>query len=113
MNADEAIREQRAIRASVGCIDELHAAVSERVALREAPGEWIVMRCAWAERLFLKVGDAHVSRYVWRWQKTDATVDLLLAAAQRKGAAGKRETKVVKRRQPSSMAAERGQFSDG
>jgi len=84
MNADEAIRKRAAMHAAVGDIGELHAAVSERVALRSPPGDWTVMRCASAVRLFLKVGDAYVSRYVWEWRRTDATVDLLLAAGQRK-----------------------------
>lgn len=84
MNADEAIRKRAAMHAAVGDIGELHAAVSERVALRDAPGDWTVMRCASAVRLFLKAGDGYVSRYVWQWQATDPTVDLLLAAAQRR-----------------------------
>ena len=84
MNADEAIQQRGEMHASVGDIDELYTAVGERVALRDAPGEWLVLRCASAVRLFLKAGDAYVSRYVWRRQRTDATIDLLLARAQQK-----------------------------
>lgn len=84
MNADEAIRKRGAMHAAVGDISELHAAVSERVAVRGPPGDWTVMRCASAVRLFLKAADGYVSRYVWQWQETDPTVDLLLAAAKRK-----------------------------
>lgn len=85
MSPDEALQIRQALHASIGDINELYAAVSERVAVRAAPGDWLVMRCPSAVRLFLKVRDGvHVSRYVWRWRDTDSTVDLLLARAERK-----------------------------
>lgn len=83
MTPDEAIQKRRALHAAVGDVGQLHAAVSERIALRGPPGDWTIMRCSSAVRVFLKTGSGHVSRYVWAWQRTDWTIDQLLAAESR------------------------------
>ena len=88
MLAGDAIAKRCAMHASVGSIDELHAAVAERVAIRQPPGEWDVMRYRSAVRLFVRTPDGYLSRYVWRWRMTDATIDLLLVRGKRKGLGG-------------------------
>jgi hypothetical protein len=84
MTPSEALEVRRAMHRAVGDLDELCAAVGERLALRAPPGDWQIMRCPSAVRLFLKAGDGHVSRYVWRWRDTDSTIDRLLERGQRK-----------------------------
>ena len=82
MSADDAIKMCRArMREAAGNIEELCVAVNERVAVRAAPGEWLVTRHRSAVRLFLETSDGHVSRYVWRWQDTDSIIDALAEAA--------------------------------
>lgn len=66
-------------------IDVSHIAILERLALRNPPGEWHLMRCDRVNRLFLRVrpGDkgAFLSRYVWDWRQTDEIVSYLLRKA--------------------------------
>lgn len=76
LTADEAIAKQRARYAALD-VDELYASVLERLAVRNPPGDWQVMRCPSAVRLFLNLGTEFMSRYVWDWQDTDALIDLL------------------------------------
>jgi hypothetical protein len=78
MSADDAIAKRGAMHAALD-IDELHTSVAERLALRDPPGEWLVMKCSSAVRLFLTADTKPVSRYVWCWQETDAVIDLLAA----------------------------------
>ena len=81
MQADDALAKRRSMHAGLGDIDELYRSVSERLAIRSPVGDWMVMRCPSAVRLFLRSGTArngYVSKYVWHHLDADATIDRLL-----------------------------------
>lgn len=80
MDADDALAKRRSMHAELGDIDELHASVSERLAIRSPTGDWTVMRCPSAVRLFLNCGKVYVSKYVWHHLDTDPAIDRLQSA---------------------------------